>query len=338
MDLDTFLTTLYVFVDDWYQAEIAPTIPMRPGAKAHMSTSEVLTVALAGQWRVGVPWSSERALVRYMQTHGRGWFPHMLGRSAFNLRVRNLYGLLVKLQQAVAVWLASPDDGYQVADCLPLPACRLAQAERSDRHWLWLSRYGHGGTDSGWFYGDRLLTVVSPQGVITGWLLGSAQMNDRWLLEGLLSARAGQPALQRPPADPHEPKDRQPQLPDGYLRGWEAAGAWTPQPYLVDGNFRGRYWQRHWQDDYQAEVLSKPASRQRRQWSAAAHRWFSSLRQIVETVNARLTGVFDLHHLMAHSYWGQLTRIAARLAAYNLGLFFNRLLDRPLGALETLLC
>ena len=46
-----------------------------------MSDSEVLTVAIAGQWRDGVPWRSERGIVRYMLKHGQSWFPRMLKRS-----------------------------------------------------------------------------------------------------------------------------------------------------------------------------------------------------------------------------------------------------------------
>ena len=102
MDLDTFLTTLYVLVDDWYKSRIAPTMERHAGRPPHMSDSEVLTVALAGRWQVGVPWRSERGLVRYMQKHGHGWFPTMLQRSAFNTRVRNLWGALVQLQQLAA--------------------------------------------------------------------------------------------------------------------------------------------------------------------------------------------------------------------------------------------
>ncbi len=72
MDLDTFLTTLYVLVDDWYKARIAPFMQRRKGAQQQMSDSEVLTVALAGQWRVGVPWQSERGVVRYMASERTG--------------------------------------------------------------------------------------------------------------------------------------------------------------------------------------------------------------------------------------------------------------------------
>ncbi|MHB8629509.1 MAG: hypothetical protein ACYDBJ_23795 [Aggregatilineales bacterium] len=60
MDLDTFLTELYVLVDDWYKAEIGVRVPV--GAREQMSDSEVMTVALAGQWRVGVSWRSERSV------------------------------------------------------------------------------------------------------------------------------------------------------------------------------------------------------------------------------------------------------------------------------------
>ena len=73
-------------------------------------------------------------------------------------------------------------------------------------------------------------------------------------------------------------------------------------------------------------------------WADPNKRWLSSRRQIVETVFARLDAVFGIKHLAAHSAWGQYTRVAAKLAAYNLGLWFNQLLGRPLGALETLLC
>jgi len=55
MDLETFFTLLYVLVDDWYKVYVEGYKPPTSGSKPTMSDSEVLTVALAGQWRVGVP-------------------------------------------------------------------------------------------------------------------------------------------------------------------------------------------------------------------------------------------------------------------------------------------
>lgn len=153
MDLDTFLTTLYVLVDDWYKQYLAVQMQRQRGAPAKMSDSEVLTVALAGQWRVGVRWQSERGLVRSMQRHGRAWFPQMLGRSAFNQRVRKLWAAFVALQQIIASLLQRSDEVYSCVDCVPLPACSLAQAASAERHWLWLSQLGHGGNHEGGFTG-----------------------------------------------------------------------------------------------------------------------------------------------------------------------------------------
>lgn len=46
IDMDTFLTTLYVFIDDWYEPEMADQVKRRRGPSPIMSDSEVLTVAL----------------------------------------------------------------------------------------------------------------------------------------------------------------------------------------------------------------------------------------------------------------------------------------------------
>ena len=86
MDLDTFFTTLYVVIDDWYTKEMNARMKRHAGPALQLSDSEVLTIAIAAQWRVGVPWQSERGIVRYILQNGRSWFPGMLKRSQFNQR------------------------------------------------------------------------------------------------------------------------------------------------------------------------------------------------------------------------------------------------------------
>src|SRR5262249_23054646 len=137
MDLNTFLTELYVLVDDWYKSEYGASGWVHVGRQALMSDSEVLTVGLLCQWRVGGAWASERGCVRWMQAHGRGWFPHMLGRSAFNRRIRRLWCCFIRLQQAVATWLGSQATPYECVDGLPLIAMSNAQYLRERSHWLW---------------------------------------------------------------------------------------------------------------------------------------------------------------------------------------------------------
>lgn len=50
---------------------------------------------------------------------------------------------------------------------------------------------------------------------------------------------------------------------------------------------------------------------------------------MVETVNGQLDAVFGLKFPRAHTSWGLLTRLGAKVAAHNVLLGINHLLDRP---------
>lgn len=335
MDIDTFLTELYVMIDDWYKVTWASRMKRKTGPKPKMSDSEVLTLALIGSWRVGVPWRSERGMVRYMQKHGRGWFPNMLGVSQFNERVRGLWSVMVQLQQAVAQWLYV-DELFEAVDCTELPHCSLSQAASNDRHWL-SGRLGRGGNNGGWFYGEQLLMSVTSSGIITGWLVGQAQIDDRWMMEAFLSTRCGHMQMTGPdPSDSRKYKRTTIATPESFSPAI-TTGVPIGQPYLADEGFNGERWRVHWADLYRADVITAPPKNAPNAWQKADKQWLSKHRQIVETVFARLTTVFDVKRLNAHSDWGKITRLAAITAAYNLGILFNRLLGRRDGALETLL-
>lgn len=335
MDLDTFLTQLYVIVDDWYKAQGAGYMVRQAGPGVKMSDSEVLTVALAGQWRVGVPWRSERGVVRYMQEHGLSWFPNMLERSQFNQRMRSLWAAMVQLQQTIATWLYR-DELFEVVDCTELPHCSLSQAASHDSHWL-SGHLGRGGNNGGWFYGEQVLMSVTSAGVITGWLVGQAQIDDRWMLEAFLSTRQHSMRLSGPPAADSK---------KGQVSHIATSESFSPPittglamggPYLADRGFNGDRWRLHWRDEYVADVVTAPPTNAPKDWERSDKQCLSKHRQIIETVFSRLVTVFSLKRLNAHSDWGKLTRLAALSAAYNLGIFLNRLLGRADGALETLI-
>jgi hypothetical protein len=87
LDLETFLTALYVIVDDFYQSHIAPQMPACGGPAAQRSDSEVLCLGLAAQWRSGVPWQSERGIMQYVRKHLGHLCPPVLTQSAFHRRL-----------------------------------------------------------------------------------------------------------------------------------------------------------------------------------------------------------------------------------------------------------
>ena len=96
VDVGTFLTTLYVMVDDLCHSH-PPNA--KPGPQASLSASEVITLAIFARWG---RFSSERDFYRYAQSHLRDAFPTLPDRSQFNRLVRSCAGLI----EEVAVHLA----------------------------------------------------------------------------------------------------------------------------------------------------------------------------------------------------------------------------------------
>ena len=64
-----------------------------------------------------------------------------------------------------------------------------------------------------------------------------------------------------------------------------------------------------------------------------AARWVASLRQVVETVFHTLSARFGLTFPRARTYWGLLTRLGAKIAAFNLAVYVNLLFNRPMFAI-----
>ena len=333
LDLDTFLVTVYCQVDDLYQAHFARQKPRRPGAKPAQSDSEVLALMLLGQWQ---PRRSERALLSYVKRHWRSYFPRLLSQSAFNRRARDLWGVLCQLGPLLAAsWEASAlaADAYQVVDGVPVPLMRRC---RGDRHHLFANEaaIGRGGSDREWYYGVKLVVSVSPQRGVTGLVFGPANTEEHWLAEALFRWRA----------DPLAPTPRASELaavlgpahrlhggrrgPSGPLSAPVAVGAPSGVPYLADLGYRGAAWTQHWQQAYDARVLLKTAYP-----TAAGRAWFNGLRQCVETTFGCLSDSFGLKFPRARTAWGLLTRIAAKVSAFNMAVWINHQFGRPTFAL-----
>ena len=91
MDQDTFLTTLYVMIDDFCQSA-GFAEKHRPGPVASLSCSEVVTLACFGQW---ARFPSERAFYRYALRLLRAAFPTLPAREQFNRLQRGYREVIV---------------------------------------------------------------------------------------------------------------------------------------------------------------------------------------------------------------------------------------------------
>ena len=300
VDADTFLTALYVVIDDFGKAHLPPE--PHPGPAAALTRSELLTLALFGQWS---GFGSERGFYRYARRHLRSAFPTLPAREQFNRQLRRHGGALLACFLYLGGLGQARPAPYEAVDTAAVPT---RDAKRRGGGWLpgladigWSNRLG-------WFEGLRLLLAVTPAGVITGFGLGPGSTKDQPLAETFFALRRR----------PH---------PRGASAGVPAAG-----PYVTDKGFEGGEHHRRWAHEYGAVVICPPKRRRRtgaHPWPRAWRRWLAGKRQIVETVIGALLQTFRLARERPHSLDGLQARLAAKMALHNFCIWFNGQLGRP---------
>ena len=302
LDPDTFLTTLYVLADDFFQSKDMPAVP-RVGRPPAFSKSEVVTLALFGQW---FGFGGERGFWRWASRHLRAAFPGLPCRAQFNRLVRAAAPDLARLAVALAEELGGSAAAYQALDST---GAATRDAKRRGGGWLW------GQADIGysnhldWFEGLRVLAACTPEGVVTGFCFASASTQDRPLAEDFLSARhaGGQ--------------DRLPNV------GQPASG-----PYAADKGLEGRQWHARWKERLGVTMwcaIQRHRSKAVHPWPKAVRRWLAGKRQIIETVFDKLQNTFGLRRERPHALGGFAARLAARVGLHNFCIWLNRRLGRP---------
>src|SRR5215203_5243272 len=184
MDLDSFLLSLYVLVDDWWRASHHSSTPRRPGRPARLADSEVLTLAILAQWP---RFRSERDFWRFASSHLRPYFPRLCSQSQLNRRIRALEPELRALQRALARELCEPSAVYRVLDTALLPAIVRVRVSRKGL-FCGQATFGRSASKTEWIYGFKVALVVDPDGVVTVFGLAQASSDERPIGEALVAS------------------------------------------------------------------------------------------------------------------------------------------------------
>ena len=220
LDVDTFLTTLYVITDDFCQSHRPKK---RPGPTTSLSESEIITLAIFARFS---RFASKRDFYyRYAKSNLRDAFPTLPERSQFNRCVRSYAGLVEEMALHLARMMEAQRSPYEALDASAMPV-RDAKKRRGEG---WLAGYADIGWSNslGWYEGFRLLVAVNPAGVIiTGFGFACASTKDQPLAETFFALR-------------REPNPRVPSV------GSAAVG-----PYVTDKGFEGEENHRRWFQRY----------------------------------------------------------------------------------------
>jgi hypothetical protein len=283
-DMDTFVTALYVKIDDTLRD--TPTLRLwRPtvGIAPKLSDAELVTMAVL-QALLG--FTSEARFLRHARKHLRSFFPYVPGQSGYNKRLRKS---ATQLQALIRVLAADTDlffDATWVIDSTPVECGRSRQtALRSDL--VGLAGYGYCASHSRYFWGLRLHLVCTPAGLPITFALANAKTDEREVARDLLEL---EPDLIRP---------GQVLLAD---KGYASAEFET---FLA-----GR-----------GVTLIRPAKAGEAPRPGA--RFLKPLRQIIESINDTLKGQLDLETHGGHTQGGVVTRVLQRLLAMTAAIWHN---------------
>ena len=181
LDLDSFLVSLYVLVDDWWKLEHSSE-PPRVGRPALLTDPEVITLAILAQWP---RFRSERDFWRFAHAHLRPYFPNLCSQSQLNRRVRSVEPELRDFQRAVARTLRGASEVYHVLDTTLIPAIVRVRASRQGL-FAGQATFGRSASKTEWVYGFKVALSVSPQGVICAFGLAEASSDERPIGEYLI--------------------------------------------------------------------------------------------------------------------------------------------------------
>jgi hypothetical protein len=183
MDLHSFLVSLYVLVDDWWQEHHPSSARKKPGLPVLLSDPQLITLAILAQWP---RFRSEREFWRFAWAHLRPYFPNLGTQGQFNRRVRALELELRALQRIFAGEIAEASTLYRLLDTTLVPAMVRVRASRKGLFAAQAS-FGRSASKTEWVYGFKVALVVDPKGVVSAFGLAPAACDERPIGEALIA-------------------------------------------------------------------------------------------------------------------------------------------------------
>ena len=278
------ITRWYVLVDDAYQRLLARRgRPLRAsGPPPSFTDSEVITVALIietffqGHEEVGYA---------FVRQYLRALFPQLLDLDRFNVRRRELIGLIEAIRCQLRDQIIDRADPIRLVDSAPITLMTYPRGEACQSV-IGKAYFGVVTSKKGKFFGWRVHATVTGDQLIDDWMVAPASVADPQALAALVEQRRDLPLI--------------------------------GDKIYNDVGLEERLWRTK-----RILLLPLRKANQKRQWPDGVQRKLGWLRHRVETVFSALTTVFNVERPRGRSLAGHLVRIATCMLAHTLSFFMH---------------
>jgi DDE family transposase len=283
-DLDTFVTALYVTIDDSLRThpELRRWRP-KVGLAPKLSDAELLTMAVL-QALLG--FTSETRFLRHAKAHLLHLFPYVPHQSGYNKRLRRAEHQFMVVIRLIAKDTELWGDDTWVMDSTPIECGRSRPTVLRSELAGWAS-YGYCASHSRWFWGLRLHLVCTPSGLPVTFALANPKIDEREVARDLFES---EPGLLRP-----------------------------GQRILADKGYASKEFETYLTEH--GVTLVRPAMA--REHHRTTTPLLKPLRQLIESVNATLKTQLDLERHGGRTPGGVMTRVLQRLLALTAAIWHN---------------
>jgi hypothetical protein len=285
MPLEDFIIYVYCCVDDAMQQLFSSPLRTR-GFAPKLSDAEVVTMEIVGEF---MGKDCDKTIWRYFRNHWHTWFPNLGSRSNFVKQSANLWLVKKEIQQYLVRKMGALADSVHMSDGFPMPVCTITRASRN-RSFLGETAYGYCASKDEHYYGFEGHLVVNFDGVICGYTVAAANIDERDVLQDMTDGLSGLMISDK-----------------GLIRP-ELKAELAKQGLNLQTPLR-----KNMKDSRPKEVV----------------RLFMKIRRRVETVISQLSEHFHIEKVRARDLWHLANRVIRKILAHTVGVFLNKLLGHP---------
>lgn len=255
----------------------------KPGPAPKFSDAEIIALSLLSE---ALMIDSENYLFALLQKLRGDSFKHLIERSRYNRRRKQLNDLTEQVRQTLANEMAAGENVFLI-DSMPIEICKFARAKRlriCKDDYDTAPSFGGCASQLKTYYGYKLHSVMSSKGIITHFSITKAHVADIHYLQHIKQ----------------------------YYRGCLLLG---------DRAYLSNPLQQELFDEYRL-LLNTPMRRNQKDYRKQPA-VFRKTRRRIETGFSQLSEQFDIQKNYAKSFWGLVTRILAKITALTVLQFIN---------------
>ena len=243
--------------------------------------------------------NSERSFLRHIRDNHAHIFPQLPEQSWFNRKCRRLRHVAKQIQQQLV--MSHLQDNLRIIDSTPIPVVKRYRGAYSACFPRGKqTNYGYCASKREYYYGVKLSLIITLEGVITAVGIHAGNAHDLTALKDML---------------------REIDISNMTLVGDKG---------YYDGELRTYF-------NNRAGRLVVPDKKRHHPFTTKEDRQLLRKRSIVETVNSQLKDHMRIEQTLARSYEGLLTRLGGAILAFTFAQYYNRVHQRPLLAVKSVL-